>query len=165
MLGIGLERGNDVHPVQCVQVIEMHHVVLHHLGEEHHVADDLGIRWNLDVQSVFNRAHRSQRMNRSTNTADAFTERPGIARVAALEDHLQATPHGAGRHGLADVVAFVQRGFDAQVTFDTGHGINNDSSRHMELLLALCGCRRYVVRVNCFGVLANDGGDQMSANA
>ena len=40
LLGIGLERVDDVHPVERVQVIEVDHVILHVLRGEHDVADE-----------------------------------------------------------------------------------------------------------------------------
>ena len=81
---IGLERRHDVHPVERVQMIEVDDVVLHHLGQEHDVADDLGILGNLDAERVLHRAHRGQRVHRGADAADALAERPGVARIAAL---------------------------------------------------------------------------------
>ena len=82
--GIRFEGGDDVDPIQCMQVIEVHHVVLHHLRKEHDVTDDLRIGGDLDVQRVFHGTHRSQRVHSGADAADTFAERPGIARVAAL---------------------------------------------------------------------------------
>ncbi len=95
-IGIGLQRGDDVHPIESVQVIEVDDVILHHLGEEHDVANDFGVLGDLDAESIFDAAHRGQGVNGGADAADAFAEGPGVARVAALEDDLQAAPHGAG---------------------------------------------------------------------
>ena len=43
---IGLERVDDVHPVERVQMIEVNDVILHVLGRQHDVADQLGCRRN-----------------------------------------------------------------------------------------------------------------------
>ena len=42
LLGVGLERVDDVDPVERVQVVEVDHVILHVLRGHHDVADELG---------------------------------------------------------------------------------------------------------------------------
>ena len=48
-LRIGLERRHHVHPVERVQVIEMHDVIVHELRADHQIADQLRIGGNRDI--------------------------------------------------------------------------------------------------------------------
>ena len=48
-LGVRLERGNHVDPVERMQVIEVHHVVVHVLRGDHQVADQFGVGRNAVV--------------------------------------------------------------------------------------------------------------------
>ena len=125
LLRVGLERGHHVHPVQRVQVVEVHQVIVHIQVQLHQVADGVGVLGNLDRQRIFHRAHRSQRVRAGTHAADTLGEGPRIARIAAFQDHFQAAPHGAGGHRVADHVVAVQIHFDAQVSFDTAHRIDH----------------------------------------
>jgi len=155
--GIGLQRGDDVHPVESVQVIEVDDVILHHLGEEHDIANDFGVFGNLDAEGIFDAAHGGERVDGGADAADAFAESPGVAGIAALEDDLQAAPHGAGRHGIADVAGVIEHGLDAEMAFDTRYGINNDASCHRAPLFAFAVRGRCVVHMNLAGILADDG--------
>ena len=47
----GLRRGHECHPIERVQVIEVDDVILHHLGEEHHVADDFRVLGDCDAET------------------------------------------------------------------------------------------------------------------
>ena len=58
LLGIGLERVDDVHPVERVQVIKVDHVILHVLRGEHDVADELRRGRHRDAERILNRAAR-----------------------------------------------------------------------------------------------------------
>ena len=118
---IGLQRGNDIHPVQRVQMIEMHDVVVH--LRSHDVADDVGVlrAWHMR-QRVLHRAHRGQRMGAGADAADALGERPGVARVAAAQDHLDAAEHGAALHAstmLPSTSASMRRWPSMRVTGST----------------------------------------------
>ncbi len=124
LLGIGLERVDDVHPVERVQVIEVDHVILHVLRGEHDVADDLRRGRHRDAQRILNRADAGQRMHRGAYAADALGDGPGIARVAALENFLQAAHHGACAECVGDDAVFHHR-FDAQVAFNASYGIDD----------------------------------------
>ena len=84
VLGIGLERADHVHPVQGVQMIEMHDVILHELGAEHEVADQFRIGWDDDVQRVLDGAHGGQRMHGGADAAGALGKGPRVARIASL---------------------------------------------------------------------------------
>ena len=123
---VGLERADDVHPVERMQVIEVHQVVMRIQRRVHQVAHDVGVVGDLDLQRVFHRAYRHQRVRAGADAADAFDEGPGVARVAALEDDLQAAPHRSRGDGVADDVLVVEVHFDAQVTFDAGDGVDDD---------------------------------------
>ena len=127
---IGLERRHHIHPVQRVQMVEVNHMVLDILRQLHDVADDLRVLGDGDAQGVFHRAHRSERVNGGAHAADAFAECPGIARIAALQDHLEAAPHGAGRDGVADDAVVVQHGLNPQVAFNSSDGIDYYAFRH-----------------------------------
>jgi hypothetical protein len=59
------------------------------------------------------------------HAADALGEGPGVARIAAEEDELDAAEHRRGGPGLLDLAA-VYLGLDAKVTLDAGHGIDDD---------------------------------------
>ena len=126
-LGVGLEAGHHVHPVQCMQVVEMHHVVLHHLRLGHHLADQVRVLRDLDAQCILHSAHRGQRMAAGTHAADALDEGPGIARVTPLENDLQATPHGSRGDRVADDVVAVEVDLATHVPLDAGHGVDNNA--------------------------------------
>jgi hypothetical protein len=77
-------------------MIEMHQMVLGILRQHHQVADVVGILGNLDTQGVLHCTHRGQGMHPGADTAYAFGEGPGVARIAALQYHLETTPHITG---------------------------------------------------------------------
>ena len=68
-------------------------------------------------------------MHQRTDAADTLREGPGIARVAPAQDDLDAANHGSGRVCLRDTIAVHLR-LDAQMAFDTGNGINDDTFIH-----------------------------------
>ena len=81
----------------------------------------------LIAERVLDRAHRSERVHAGAYAADALDERPRVARVAALEDHLESAPHRAGGHRVADHVVLVDVDLDAQVTLDPRDRIDDDA--------------------------------------
>ena len=81
-------------------------------------------------RAVLHGAHAGQRVHRGAHAADAFAECPGIARVAALQNNLQAAEHGARTHGVVDVIAFVEHRFHAEVPFNSGDGVYYHSLCH-----------------------------------
>ena len=103
----------------------MHQMVLGILRQHHQVADVVGVLGNLDAQGILHGAHRGQGVHPGTDTADTFRERPGVTRVAPLEDDFQAAPHGAGRHGVTDHIVAVDVDLDAQMALDTADRINH----------------------------------------
>ena len=122
---VRLKRADDVHPVQRVQMIEMHQVILGILRQHHQVTDRVGILRNLNTQRVLYRPDRSQRMHTGTDTADTLREGPGIARVTPLENDLQSAPHVAGGHGILNRVLLVEVHLDAQVSLDATDRIHD----------------------------------------
>ncbi len=138
-LRVGLQRGHDVDPVERVQVIEVHRVVMHLQRLRHDLADQVRVRRNPDVERVLDRANRRQRVAAGADAADALDERPRIARVAALENHFESAPHGAGGHRVADHVVRVDVHFDPHVAFDARHGIDDDPASAVVELKTLGG--------------------------
>ncbi len=100
----------------------MHHVVLHVLGAEHQVADQLRVRRHGDAQRVLDRAHRGQRVHRRAHAADALAERPGVARVAALEDDFEPRTIVPALQA-STISAVLHLRLDAEVALDAGDGI------------------------------------------
>ena len=102
---VGAQRRDDVDPVERVQVIEVHHVVVDVLRADHQVADQLRIRRHVGTDRVLDGANRGHAVHERADAADALRERPGIARIAIPQDDLDTADHRAGRVGLADLVA------------------------------------------------------------
>ena len=94
-LGSAFSATDDIDPVQGMQVVKVHHVILQVLGAKHQVADHFGIRRNLDPQGVLHGADRGQRMHGGTDTTGPFGKGPGVARVPAFQDQLEAADHGS----------------------------------------------------------------------
>ena len=90
---IALERRDDVDPVERGKLIEMHDVVVDAVRRDNHVADILGVERHFEIERILHRAHRGDGVHRRADAADALREDPGIARVAVLEDELDAPPH------------------------------------------------------------------------
>ncbi len=120
---IGLERRGDVHPVERVQVIEVDHVILHHLRAGDQVADDARVLRHIDLQRVFDRADARQSVDHGAHSADALRPDPGFARIAALQDQLDAAEHGAGAPGVGNLSAVHLR-FDAKMAFNASDWID-----------------------------------------
>ncbi len=140
-LWVGLQAGHDVHPVECMQVVEVHRVVVHLQGLGHDLAYEVGVVRNLDVQRVFHCAHASQRVATGADATDTLDESPGIARIAPLENYLQPTPHGAGRNCVANYVVAVEIDLAAHVTLDAGDRIDDDATPgvvHRKALSLVC---------------------------
>ena len=157
--GIGLERVDDVHPVQRVQVIEVHHVILHVLRGHHDVADQLGGGRDGDAERVFNGAHAGQSVHGGADAADALGDGPGIARIAADEDLFQAAHHGAGAECVGDDAVF-HHCFNAQVAFNASYRID-DNACHRRLRLLLI----FSVDFRNHAPLANVGDHGMGRNS
>ncbi len=110
-------------------MVEVNDVVVHRVGGDDQVADVLRIERDFDVERILNRPHRSDRVDRGAHAADPLREEPGVARVAALENGLDATPHLARRPRVADPPA-VDLDVDAQVALDPSDRVDGDSGCH-----------------------------------
>ena len=75
-------------------------------------------------------------MHRGADAADALGDGPGVARIAAHEDLLQAAHHGAGAECVGDD-AVLHHCLDAQVAFNASDGIDDDTRCHNCLRLLL----------------------------
>ena len=128
---IGLERGDDIHPVERMQMIEVHHMVVHILRGDHQIADQLRVGRDGVAQRVLHRAHAGDAVHQRAHPADALGEGPGVARIAVLQDQLDAAHHGAGAVGAGDVAGRIGFGLDAQMAFDAGDGIDDDAFVHI----------------------------------
>jgi hypothetical protein len=125
-LGVGAQAADHVYPVQGMQVVEVHDMVMHILGTDHQVADEVGIGGDLVLEGVLYRADRGETMNQSADATDALREGPGVPGIAALQDGLDPAHHGPGGIGLRDV-GTVHLGLDTQVSLDTGDRIYDDA--------------------------------------
>ena len=79
-----------------------------------------------DAQRIFHRAHAGQRMHRGADAAYALGDGPGIARIAADQNLLQAAHHGAGAECVGDDAVF-HHCLNAQVAFNASYGIDDDT--------------------------------------
>ena len=119
---VGLERGNDVHPVQRREMVEMDQVILDGVLGDHEVAHELRVDRHLDLERVLDGADRADGMNGGADAAEPLRVGPGVLRITAFEDHLDAAPHLGRGPGLGDVVA-VHFDVNSQMAFDAGDGV------------------------------------------
>ena len=96
------------------------------VGRQDQITNVLRVDRHLEIESVLYGAHRGDPMDRGANTTDALSEKPGITRIAILENDLDAAHHRSGGIGLLDLVAIHLR-FNSQVTFDSGDRVNYNS--------------------------------------
>ena len=87
---------HDIDPVQCVQVIEMHHVVVHVLGTDHQVTNEVGVRGDLIIEGVLDGAHGGDAVHECADAANSLRISPGITRISAAQDDLDSSNHRAG---------------------------------------------------------------------
>ncbi len=123
---IALQRRDDIDPIERREMIEMHDVIVHAMRGDDQVADVLRIERNFERERILDRAHRGDGVHGRAHPANALREHPGVARVAAFQDHLDAAPHLPGRPGLA-YLAVVDLAVDAQMSFDAGDRIDDDA--------------------------------------
>ena len=122
---IGLEGGDEVDPVERVQVVEVDDVILHALRRHDEVAQQTGVGRRASADGVLDGADGSDGVHGRAHAADPLGERPGVARIPPLENDLDAAEHGAGGPGLLDGSAVDLR-LDAEVPLDARHGIDDD---------------------------------------
>ena len=117
---IGRERLDRADPVERMQMIEMDDMILHRQRRRHDVADVVRVFRNTDLERILDGAHRSERMRRRADAADALDIGPRITRVAVVHDELEAAPGRAGRQGIRDFArTLVHIDLDAQMAFDS----------------------------------------------
>lgn len=105
----------------------MNDMIVHLQRELHQVADRVGILRNGDSERILDRAHRRQGVRAGAHAADPFGERPGIARIAILQDDFDAAPHRACGYGVPGDVICVDVDLDPHVTFDASDRIDNNA--------------------------------------
>ena len=131
LAGSARERGDDVDPVERVQVIEVHDVVLHHLRGHDEVAQQPRVGRRHRADRVLDGADRGDGVHRRAHAADALGEDPGVARVAPLKNQLDAAEHRRRRPRVLDGAAVHLR-LDAQVALDARDRIDDDVG-HVDL--------------------------------
>src|SRR5574343_1428351 len=77
-------------------------------------------------------------MGAGTHAADALDKGPGVARVAALENHFQTAPHGAGGHRIGDDVLAVQVHLAAHMAFDAVDRVHHHAAAAIVQREPLC---------------------------
>ncbi|CAM2154319.1 hypothetical protein PT2222_300024 [Paraburkholderia tropica] len=143
-LRVRVERAHHVDPVERVQVIEVHEVVVHPQRGLHEIADEIRILGNRDAERVLHRAHRRERVRARADAADALDERPRIARIAAAQDHFEAAPHRARGDRVGDDVVAVEIDFAAHVAFDARDRVDDHAAAAVverEALGCVAHCR------------------------
>ena len=125
---IRFERAHHVDPVEGRELIEVHEVVVRVERRVDEVADDVGVLRDLDADRVFNGAHGRKRMNARADAADAFNERPCVARIAPLQNDFETAPHRAGAHRVDDFVVFAENGLNAKMAFDSGDRVDDNTT-------------------------------------
>ena len=68
-LGIGLQRADDINPVERMQMIKMDNMIMLVLGTVHEIANDAGIFRYLYANRVVDCPHRGQSMDVRSDTA------------------------------------------------------------------------------------------------
>ena len=106
----------------------MNGVILDQLSAEHQVANKLCVLRDGDFQRILDRSDARQRMNRGAHAAGPLGERPGVARVAPLQDFLEAAHHRARAEGVGYAAVFNDSLY-SKMSFDAGDRINYDA-RH-----------------------------------
>ena len=91
--GLGLQRRDDVHPVERVQVVEVDDVVVDELAARDQVAHELGVGRRRGADRVLDGPHRGDGVHRRADAADPLGPDPGLAGVLALEDRLDPAEH------------------------------------------------------------------------
>ena len=124
--GVRSRGRNDIDPVQGVQMVEVHHVVVDELRARDHVPDEPRVRRDNDLQRRLNGANRRKRMNRRADATCALCEHPGIAWIPALDNRLQAAKHRTRAPGVLDL-AILNFHLNAEVAFDSSDRVDCDA--------------------------------------
>ena len=105
----------------------MDHVILHRLRADDQVAQEPGVGGRPRPDRILDGADRGNRMDRRADAADPLGERPGVARIASLQNDLDPAKHRRRRPGVLHGSA-IDLGFDPEVALDASDGIDDDTS-------------------------------------
>ena len=92
-LGIGRKRADNIHPVQCMQMIKMNNMIMLELGAHKKVTDDSGILGNFNPHRIIDCPHRGQSMCVRSDAAGALHKMVGIPGISALQNELNTPEH------------------------------------------------------------------------
>ena len=87
---IRIRSAHHVDPVQGMQMIKMHHVVVDFLGGHHEVADQLGLFRRIGPNGILHSRHRCHRMRSSTHAANTANKSPHIPGIPPLNNGFNA---------------------------------------------------------------------------
>ncbi len=76
-----------------MQMIEVHHMIMDILCPDHQVTNELGVGGDLPVEGILDRSYRGDAMDQGADPADTLGKGPGITRIPAPENILDATHH------------------------------------------------------------------------
>src|ERR1017187_3146770 len=105
--------------------VEVDDVVLDTLRPDDQVPEEAGVRGRNGTHGVFHRPDGGDGVHGRADAANALGEGPRVARIAALEDQLDSPEHRGGGPGVLDESP-VHLGFDSEMPFDAGDGIDDD---------------------------------------
>jgi hypothetical protein len=74
-------------------MVEMNDVILNTLRGDDEIAQQPGVGRRRGANRILDRADRRDGVHRRAHATDALRERPRVARIAALEDQLDAAEH------------------------------------------------------------------------
>ena len=123
-------------------MIEVDHVILHHLAAPMRLRTDRALSAPRFPARLRPPA-RCQRVHHGAHAADALRPDPGLARIAPLQDQLDAAKHRARTPGIGDLAA-VHLGFNAQMAFNASDWIDYDACHTLLLCLLLMVSRARV---------------------
>ena len=117
------QRTHYIRPVQRVEVVEVHDVVLHKLDPLQEVAHNPRIVRDRDTQRIFDCSHGADSMYGRSDSADALSEHPRISRVPPRHDQLDSTEHHPCAPGIPHLAVLDLR-LNAQVPLNAGDRVN-----------------------------------------
>ena len=90
---VRLQGADDIHPVQGMEVIEMHHMVMLKLCTVQKVSNDACILGNGNFDCIFNCPHRGQGMCVGSDPAGSLNKMVGIPGIPALKNEFDTPEH------------------------------------------------------------------------
>ena len=112
------------------QVKEAQGMRLHDLGQVQQPAQLFGGRRNLHRHDLIPRLHRRDQMADRADAADARGDAGHLGVGPADAEALEAAKLGHVETSIAHLASVIQVDGDLGVTFDAGHGIDDDALRH-----------------------------------